>query len=339
MSKVVRVSNGDYKIIIQDGGTITLDTTNGTDNLNGRVLILGDLEVKGDTTTVNSTQVTIADNIIVLSKDNIASGLPASLGYRSGVEIERGSAPNSRMVYDETIAWTLGGTSGQGTFVWEQGSQELPLKTPGIISGGTLYVSTGAGVISVTGTNDYEEQIFTYSGGVITDSGSGVVIDDDGIPNTKAVADYVNYVLGSSFQDKINEEDTYVETKDFDTTGNESTVEIGVDGSAVANFYSNRTELQDIKIQGTEISTTLSNTDLVLASSGTGSVKIKDFLEITATPYDEDALIDATAPAEGIKLYSKEEAEGGSGFYFVNSSNRTDELTSRNRALLFSMLF
>lgn len=339
MSKVVRVSDADYKIIIQDGGTITLDTTNGTDNLNGRVLILGDLEVKGDTTTVNSTAVTIADNIIVLSKDNIAAGLPAALNYRSGVEIERGSLPNSRMVYDETIAWTLGGTSGQGTFVWEQGSQDLPLKTPGIVAGGNLYVSTGAGVITVTGTNDYEEQIFTYSGGTITDSGSGVIIDDDGIPNTKAVADYVNFVLGSAFQDRIEENNTYVEVKDFETTGSESNVEIGVDGVARVNFYDNRTEFENIKIQGTEISTTLSNTDLVLASSGAGSVKVKDFLEITQTPYDDDALIDATVPDEGIKLYSKIEDTGGSGLYFVNSSSRADELISNNRALLYGMLF
>ena len=89
----------------------------------------------------------------------------------------------------------------------EQGSQDLPIKTPGIVAGGNLYVSTGAGVITVTGTNDYEEQVFTYSGGNITDSGSGVIIDDDTIPNTKALADYVDYVLGASFQARIEEND------------------------------------------------------------------------------------------------------------------------------------
>ena len=339
MSEVVRVSNGDYKIITQDGGTITLDTTDGTNNLNGRVYITGNLEVKGTTTTVDSTNVTIADNIIVLSKDNIAAGIPAALGYRSGIEIERGSVTNARMVYDEQITWALGGTSGQGTFVFEQGTQELPIKTPGIVAGGTLYVSTGGGVISVTGSSDYEEQIFTYSGGVITDGGGGVIVDDDGIPNTKAVTDYVNYVLGAVFQDRIEENDTSVEVIDFDTAGVESRVELSVDGNVVVSAYSNRTELQDIKIQGTEISSTLSNSDLILASPGTGSVKVKDILEITETPSEDDTLTDPTAPSEGVKIYSKTEAEGGSGLYFVNKSNTNDEIISRNRALVFSMLF
>ena len=77
MSKYLRVGNGDYHISVKDGARIILDTTDGLLNNAGKVLITGDLEVRGDTTTVNSTILTVADNIIVLSKDNIASGIPA----------------------------------------------------------------------------------------------------------------------------------------------------------------------------------------------------------------------------------------------------------------------
>lgn len=339
MARVLRVGNSDYKIVVENGGTITLDTTDTAEDKAGTVVITGDLEVKGTTTTVDSTVMTVADNIIVLSKDNIASGLPASLNFRSGIEIERGSEVNAVFVYDEQISWSLGGTSGQGTFTLERGSQLLPIKTSGIVSGTTLYVQPGNGTISVTNTIDYEERIWTYTAGVITDSGSGVVQDDDNIPNAKAVTDYVNYVFSSTFQDRISENDTYFEAKDFQTTGNESTAEIGVNNLAVANFYENRLELFDLNIQGTEISTTLSGGDLILNAPGTGSVKVKDILEITETPSDDDALDDPNAPSEGIKLYSKTEAEGGSGLYFVNKSETADELISRNRALVFSMLF
>lgn len=339
MSRVLRVGNSNYKIVVENGGTITLDTTDTAEDKAGKVVVTGDLEVKGTTTTVDSTVLTVADNIIVLSKDNIASGLPASLNYRSGIEIERGSEVNALFVYDEQISWELGGTSGQGTFVIERASQTLPIKTSGILSGTTLYIQPGAGTISVTNTVDYEERIWSYSGGVITDSGSGVVQDDDNIPNAKAVVDYVDYVFTSDFQSKIADNDTYFEAKDLDTTGNESTAEIGIDNIAVANFYNNRIELYDLQFKGNEISSTLSNGDLILNAPGTGSVKVKDIFEITETPSDDDALTDPNAPIEGIKLYSKTEAEGGTGFYFVNKSETADEIISKNRALVFSMLF
>jgi hypothetical protein len=331
MSKVLRVG-GDYKVIIQDGGTITLDTTNGTNNLNGRVVVTGSLEVKGTTTTVDSTTVTVADNIIVLSKDNSAAGIPASLNYRSGIEIERGSLVNAFMVYDEQISWTLGGTSGQGTWTFEQGSSTIPIKTNGIVAGGPLYLQTGADVVTVTGTVNYEEGILTYVAGTVTDSGSGVIVDDDGIPNTKAMVDYVDYVLGSRFH-------TYVEANDFETDGLPSNVEIGVNNVPVANFYSERSEFNDIRFQNSEITSLISNGSLVLSAPGTGTVTVRDVLEISSTPGEDDALLDPSTPANGIRIYSKDQTTGGSGLYFVNKDNTADEIISRNRALVFSMLF
>ena len=48
MSKVLKVENGNYKVTVQSGGTITLDTGVET----GTTIVTGDLEVKGTTTTV-----------------------------------------------------------------------------------------------------------------------------------------------------------------------------------------------------------------------------------------------------------------------------------------------
>lgn len=339
MAKVTRVSGGDYKIIIQDGGTFTIDTTDGLLNQNGRVVITGNLEVLGTQTTIESTDLRVEDNIILLTKDNTAAGIPVSLNQRAGIEAERGSLPNAKLIYDETISWTAGGDSGQGTWTFEQGSATIPIKTNGIFSGGNLYLDTGNGVISVTNTTNYEQKIFTYTAGNITDSGGGVIIDDDHIPNTKALVDYVDFQLGTSFQARIEENDTFVETSDFDTSGLESIVEIGVDGASRANFYSNRVEMYDVKIQESTISSNVSNSDLVLEGIGTGSVRIKDNLLLTETPGDDDALLDPTAPSEGIKLYSKSQGTGKTGLYYVNKDNTQDEIISKNRSLLLSMLF
>jgi len=215
MSKIVKVYNDDYKVIVQDGGNITLDTG----NLTGNVIVTGNLEVKGTTTTVESTEVTISDNILLLSEGTVGSGLPSSVGYQSGIEVDRGSLANAKWVYDEQVNWTLGGLSGAsipaGTFYAEVAGQKLPINTPGIVAQGTLYVDTGNGVISVTNTSDYEEKIFNYNSGTLGPDNLGVlVIDDDHIPNAKAVVDYVEYAFTSASAPFIRQGNTKVEASD-----------------------------------------------------------------------------------------------------------------------------
>ena len=52
---------GDYKISTESGGRITLDTGNEI----GDVVITGDLVVQGQSTVVETTNMTIEDNIII----------------------------------------------------------------------------------------------------------------------------------------------------------------------------------------------------------------------------------------------------------------------------------
>jgi len=59
-----------------------------------------------------------------------------------------------------------------------------------------------------------------------------------------------------------------------------SKISVTVENSEIANFYQNRIELYGIKVNGTEISTTESNTNLILGAPGTGNVLIKDVLAI-----------------------------------------------------------
>ena len=226
MSKYLRIGNGDYNIVTKEGGEITLDTTDGLLNGSGKVIVTGDLEVKGDTQTINSTVVEIADNIIVLSKNNVAAGLPASLNYRSGIEVERGSEANAFMVYDEQLAWNLGGTSGTGTWTFEQGTQTVPIKATGMFSDANLYLNPGTGVISATNTTNYEQRVFQYGGGIVT----GGPLDDDIIPNAKAVEDYVTYALASgAVPARLQEADTSIEAHDQSVTGTDSKLQFDID--------------------------------------------------------------------------------------------------------------
>ena len=85
--------------------------------------------------------------------------------------------------------------------------------------------------------------------------------------------------------------------------------------------------------------TSSSNENLRLEAAGTGSVQINDKLLITTTLQADDAAVDPLAPSAGSIIYTKAEGNGGSGIYFVNSSNTQNELISNNRSLLYSMIF
>lgn len=425
MAKVLKSYTSNYKISVKDEGTITLDTGNAV----GTVIVTGNLEVQGDTTTINTADLTIEDNIIVLSEGTQGSGLPSSVNFQSGIQIDRGSLPDARWIFDEQISWTLGGLSGQGTFYAEQGigGQKLPINTPGIVAQGNFYVDTGNGVISVTNTPDYEEKIFNYNNGEIgPDSNGLLIIDDDTIPNTKAVKDFVDFTFTNRASAFIAEGNTRVETVDeshplFDIVsvndgGNDTTViqtrgqhgftesdsvdiigieangdpienlnglgiavievinanllrldvsvtggdvnsyiedsgtikktgfaesrvGITVDGVNIADFFDNRFSVDGIEISNNTIKTTTSNEDLVIKAPGTGAVKIDDVIEIPSIPYDDDPTLDPNAPESGIRIYTMSQSTGKTGIYYVNSSNTRDEIISKNRSLLFSMLF
>jgi hypothetical protein len=210
MPKVLKAYNTDYRIASRPGGEIVLDT--GFEE--GTVVVTGDLQVKGDTTTVNTTDLEIEDNVIVLNKGELGEGVTEGT---SGIEIERGDISNTRWVFDESVEWALGGLNGTGTFYAERvaDSQKLPLNTPGIVSPGTLYVDTGNGVISVTGTTNYEESVFNYEAGVIAPAADGsIILDDDHIPNAKGVADFIAFSFANNLQPSIQEGNTKVEAID-----------------------------------------------------------------------------------------------------------------------------
>ena len=64
------------------------------------IIIDGNLTVSGSTTSVETTNSTIADNIIVLNQGETGAGITAGT---SGIEIERGTETNVSIVYDDSI--------------------------------------------------------------------------------------------------------------------------------------------------------------------------------------------------------------------------------------------
>jgi hypothetical protein len=323
MTKYV-VTSGDYHIKTNDAGSIFLDTGNQI----GQVYMTGNLVVKGTTTQVDATNLDLKDNIIVLNSGEQGAGVSLST---SGIEIDRGSKPNTQFVFDETVSWNdpVTQTIKQGGFKTRDiNGGNIGLEVRSISTGGgDLYlINAGTGVISVSGTNAYENQ----------------VTDDDDIPNKKYVdVQIAAQVAAADFQ-KIRDGSssfTQMVVADFETTGLTSVASITVDGVNNVNFYDNRSELHDLRIDGSRISTTTSNADLTLSAPGTGSVVIDDQLQILTTPSPDDSAVDPAQPTDGLKIYAKSQGVGKTGLYYVNSNNVRDELISKNRSLLLSMIF
>jgi hypothetical protein len=327
MSKYVNVPNGDYRVRVEDGGSITLDT--GFNE--GQVVITGDLLVQGTTTTVESTVTTIADNIITLNAGETANGINSVNGNDAGLEIDRGTLSNAYFVFDEDISWRRpsdGVLVTGGFVVRDQSANLVGLRTNSISTGGgDLYlINSGNGVVSVSGTVDYELN----------------VTDDDDITNKKYVDDAISFAFATVFLRQIGDGSdtiTSISIDDEENTGSPSVITVAIDGTTVSQVYRDRWEFEEVRIAGTVIETISSDEDLVLRAPGTGSVRVEDVLEIDYTPHTDDGSLEPIAPTEGIKIYTSDQYSGKSGIYFVNAEDNRDELVSKNRALLFGMLF
>lgn len=323
MSRYVKVNDTEYKLTVKTDstrGTIILDT--GYDpagNNNGAalprplhtVVITGDLLVLGETTTVNTTDLNIEDNIIRLNVGDTSNG--GITKGSSGIEVYRGVNsfyPAVRLTFDETVsAFTLRDVNDvlQG------------LQTNRIFTDDTTdlnLLGTGFGTVNVAGTTNYELQ----------------VSDDDDLPNVKWVKDWTATYFEITPPEFIKKGDSVLQIFDSEFTA-ETVLQLRLDGVLSAEYRPDRIDLQDTRITGSTIASTVSNGDLTLLAPGAGSVVIDDTLKLKLVSTNP------IAEANGVKVYSKNESFGGTGVFFVNTKNTRDELISKRKALAFSMIF
>lgn len=348
--KVVNVSAGDYRVNVQSGGTITLNTGSQA----GTVVITGDLLVAGNTTTVESETMTVKDNIITINSGEASAGVNAALGYQAGIAIDRGSLPDTFILFDEQVNHlNASGISTQGTFTFVNSSSGLVgIQTPSInTEGQNLYlINSGTGYVTVTGTSNYERQILSYAawdavGNPRPVYAAGVIAltaDEDGLVNTQALEDYVDAKLYAFSDTNILEGDTSVEVFDSSAGHAPSRIVFTVDGTERGQFNNSGFDVDDINIYQNIITTRNTNSDLVLRSA-TGLIELDGYLILKDQPIDINVEVGTAS------VYTKSTTGGGdTGLYFVNTKVDTDgsslkvlqdELVSRRRALVFSFIF
>jgi len=315
MSKVIRVNNGNYEVQVPSGNDIKLNT--GAEA--GTVTITGDLTVLGDTTTVSSENLDLKDNIITLNKGESGAGVTLNT---AGIEIDRGTSVNSKILYDETLTYADPITATTKTGSWhfvDHAGATLGVRTNSIhTGGGTLnLINSGTGIVSVAGTNDYENQ----------------VTNDDVLTNKKYVDDAIVSGIENINIGKIQRGDTSIEVLDDAVDGGTSALKITVNNNEIAVFRQNSTEIENILFENATITTTTSASDLTLSSNGTDFIKLDGVLKMPNQASSKSAV------SGHILVYGKTESYGDTGVYYTNANGGTDELINTNRSILYSMLF
>lgn len=317
MSRVLKLSQSDYRIQVQSGGSIILDT--GT--ASGTVTITGDLDVKGSTTTVESVNTTIKDNILQLNFGQTGNGISSTLDYRAGIQIGRGTYSDAQLVFDELIQHydPATGTEQPGTFVFRTIDGKMSgIAVGSIANDGTSNIyfdlQNNDKILSVVNTINYEDR----------------VTHDNDIPNRKFITNYVSATAGQADVDNIHKNNGILEVSRV--AAGSSVVQVFIDTALRASVTSAGLNVDTINIFGH----TIRNTGLLNTLMLTSDVNIVEIQGVLAL---NDQLSAPSTLPNTTQIYSSSTiGPGKSGLYFTNTAV-TDELVAKNRALLLSMLF
>jgi hypothetical protein len=325
MSRILKVSQGDYRLQVQTGGNIILDTGSAA----GTVTITGNLDVLGTQTIVESTNSYINDNIIQLNYNPNnpynGDGISSTLGYQAGIEIGRGSRDWALFVFSEQVTHydTLLSSNVTGTFQVKTRNNStnatalsgIQLRT--IATDGTADLAfdlgNGVPVMKIVNTTNYEAR----------------VTDPNHIPNKKFINDYVSATNGVADVTLIHYPLTGTYSSSVECTN--TTINFAVGLQLRAQISTAGVAIDRLTFAGDTVSNSGANNLVISATNN--NVEINSVLNLNNQGSDPSAIAGKT------KLYTKSsEGAGRTGIYFVNNTPNADELVSKNRAVLLSIL-
>jgi hypothetical protein len=340
---VIRYS-GDLKIATAPGGIITLDT--GVSS--GTVVITGNLNILGTATNIASTNTVIKDNIITLNAGE--SGTGVSLGEantpfygQAGFVIDRGTnastATRASVLFEERAWSSTSTTATQYTGIWalKTANRSAAIEVGAIRLGGAgpnndnrlnLLGAGITGMLSVAGQQNYHLR----------------VLDDNDIPNKYYVD---NTPLRGTATNALSALELRLNDTRITITDNNiqpgfiTTVIDGVSTMIVQRLAGVPTiTLGTLVVAGNTLRSASANRDLVLETSGTGTVVVNNGIGIGVSSV-------APQPAQGVvKIYTTSTVGAGStGIKFSGYENLTTlvptsgELISARKALVLSIIF
>jgi len=164
--------SGGTGVSITDGEVAIGQAVGTSDNVTfNNATISGNLTVSGTTTTVNSETINLADNKILLNSN--ATGTPTST-QDVGIEVERGSATNKSLIWDESVdKWSV----GSETFVADTVEANLTGNVTGTVSDVSNHdtddISEGSS--NLYHTTARARNAISASGGLTYNSSTGII--------------------------------------------------------------------------------------------------------------------------------------------------------------------
>ena len=118
-------------------------------SVNNDLVVSGNLDIRGTTTTIDTTNLTIEDNLIILNGNQ--TGTP-STALRSGLEIERGDASNAKFQFNEnTDEWEFTGPkTGTLAVTGDIGNATITLTAGTDLSTGGNFTTNQSGNETIT---------------------------------------------------------------------------------------------------------------------------------------------------------------------------------------------
>ena len=334
MAKTLRTS-GNYTIKAGDGfnsgsgsNTVEIDALT--------VSIPGNLTVGGSSTTVNTTNTTIEDNIIELNTGATANTNSA------GIIIERGSAGNNAAILwqenaDKFILGLTTATAADKSSAITVTASPLEVAaltaTTGTFSGAvTMVGATVNGTITAgqvttneivsNGSNAQLTLTSSGSGDVKLDSGGDIILDADNADIkledggtefgriSRITSDLVIKSMG-------NNQDIILKGVDDTATINALTLDMSAGGAATFNSTVTATDITANSLTTNVISSNGSNADISIQPSGTGDVLLSA-LRVNGTTLDSSDSTKITL-AEAVDITGETTLIGGN---LITGENR-----------------
>lgn len=291
-SKIANYGVDLFKLMVNPGGTVQIDTSGGDFRIDGSLV------VSGSTTTVSSQDLNVIDNIITVNSGETGNGVSKTV---AGIHVDRGDSleyPDAYFLFDESLvsgysfdilnrpetsgAFKFSNDNGDLLGIYTSSIRTFPDPDTNLAN---LYLLDEAsrGLIIVR-SQSYEQSLFEYelNSTIITESSLRAPEDADALVNAQALIDYVDSYHLYNWQDKIvavDNADTYV-LADADTV---KQVQVIVGNTEIGRFTLNGAEFTNVIVKN-EIQTP-SGTNLILNPDQNVSVSNKRIINL-ADPID-----------------------------------------------------
>ena len=363
---------GNYTIKTANQGIIRLDTGATT----GTVVVTGNLDVQGTTTTIESVNSTIKDNILTLNYGQQAA--PGNIGQvslgTSGLLIDRGNSGDTTLaatlLYDDRKVWKAGSNVYPGVFEFAVNNNATAISVGAVLIDAKAPTSSGRQAIYLIG-RDATNAVLTLEG-ISYNYEQNIPIPSDpynksqtfvnDIPNVGWVVDYVKAASATPVNiRRLNQLNSSLTLTDNGI--NAPTLTLNLGGPLVRSTWKEDGEYTQygtaggISLLDTAITALPLNAgddaSLNLYASERGSIHLKNYmvLDPSIITGPDIASLQSSIPSGATAIYttatSKTVTSGGTGIFFVNSNNKVDgngngipeELVSRRRALVYAIVF